>query len=89
MFLFYESMACAIYLQEIILFTVIFHIICISHYKSIKSIDGNLYKKVIDAKSKQNCKLSNHYTAGDKQVTTIITESKTDLMLLLKQRGEL
>ena len=27
MFLFYESMACAIYLQEIILFTVIFHII--------------------------------------------------------------
>ena len=68
MFLFYESMACAIYLQEIILFTVIFHIICISHYESIKSIDGNLYKKVIDAKSKQNCKLSNHYTAGDKLV---------------------
>ena len=68
MFLFYESMACAIYLQEIILFTVIFHIICISHYESIKSIDGNLYKKVIDAKSKQNCKLSNHYTAGDKRV---------------------
>ena len=68
MFLFYESMACAIYLQEIIFFTVIFHIICISHYESIKSIDGNLYKKVIDAKSKQNCKLSNHYTAGDKRV---------------------
>ena len=49
-------------------FTVIFHIVCISHYKSIKSIDDNLYKKIIDAKSKQNCKLSTRYTAKDKRV---------------------
>ena len=42
----------AVYLQELTIFTVIFHIVCISHYKSIKSIDCNLYKKIIDAKSK-------------------------------------
>ena len=46
----------------------IFHIVCISHYKSIKSIDDNLYKKIIDAKLKQNCKLSTRYTAEDKRV---------------------
>ena len=45
-------MAWAVYLQELIIFTVILHIVCISHYKSIKSIDYNLYKKIIDAKSK-------------------------------------
>ena len=38
----------------------------ISHYESTKSIDDNLYKKIIDAKSKQNCKLSIRYTAADK-----------------------
>ena len=42
--------------------------VCVSHYKSIKSIDDNLYKKVIDAKLKQNCKLSTRYTAEDKRV---------------------
>ena len=68
MFLFYKSMACAVYLREIIIFTVIFHIFCVSHYKSIKSIDDNLYKKIIDAKSKQNCKLSTRCTAEDKRV---------------------
>ena len=66
MFLFYKSMACAVYLREIIVFTVIFHIVCISHYKSIKSIDDNLYKKITDAKSKQ--KLSTRYTAENKRV---------------------
>ena len=68
MFLFYKSMACAVYLREIIIFTVIFPIVCISHYKNIKSIDDNLYKKIIDAKLKQNCKLSTRYTAEDKRV---------------------
>ena len=68
MFLFYKSMGCAVYLPEIIIFTVIFHIVCISHYKNIKSIDDNLYKKIIDAKSKQYCKLSTHYTAEYKRV---------------------
>ena len=61
-------MACAVYLREIIIFTVIFHIVCISHYKSIKSIDDHLYKKIIDAKSKQNCKLSTRNTAENKRV---------------------
>ena len=42
--------------------------VCISYYKRIKSIDHNLYKKIIDAKSKQNCKLSTRYTATDKRV---------------------
>ena len=55
MFIFYKSIACAVYFREIFIFTVIFHIVGISHYKSIKSIDDNLYKKIIDAKSKQNC----------------------------------
>ena len=55
MFLFYESMACVVYLREPIDFTLIFHIVCI---KSTKSIDDNFYKKIIDAKLKQNCKLS-------------------------------
>ena len=65
MLLFYRSMACAVYLRKIIAFTVIFHIACISHYKSIKSIDDNLYKEIIDTKSKQNCKLRTRYTAKD------------------------
>ena len=56
-------MACALYLQELVIFTLIFHIVATNHYKSIKSIDNNRYKKVIDAKSKQNYKLSE-----DKQV---------------------
>ena len=67
MFLFYESMACAVYLR-VIISKVIFHIVCISHYKSIKSIDDNFYKKITDAKSNQNCKLSTHYTTEDKRV---------------------
>ena len=44
MFLFYKSMACAVYLREISV--VIFHTVCVSHYKSIKSIDNNLNKKL-------------------------------------------
>ena len=67
-FLFYKSMACAIFLREIIIFTAIFHIVCISHYKSIKQIDDNFYKKIIEAKSKQNCNLPAHYTTEDKRV---------------------
>ena len=58
MFLFYKSMVCAIYLREISIFTVIFYIVCLSHYRSIKSIDNNLYKNIIDAKSKQNISFS-------------------------------
>ena len=51
MFLFYKYMACAVYLR-VIISKVIFHIVCISHYKSIKLIDDTFYKKIIDAKSK-------------------------------------
>ena len=87
-------MASAVYLGELIIFIVTFHIVCISHYKSIKSIDDNLYKKIIDVKSKQSCKLSTRYTTEDKRVwrhcnnSYGITESKTDLIsLILKQRG--
>ena len=61
-------MACAVYLREVIIFTTTFHIVCISNYKSLKSIDDHLYKKIIDAKSKQDCKLSTRYTAEDKRV---------------------
>ena len=43
-------MACAVYSREIIFLTVISHIA--NQYKSIKSIDDNLYKKIIDTKSK-------------------------------------
>ena len=60
---------------------------CLSLYKIIKSIDDNLYKKIIDTKSKQNCKLRTRYTAKDKgysiSATTIITELKTDLIFLV------
>ena len=48
-------MACVVYLREPIDFTLVFHNVCI---KSIKSIDDNFYKKIIDAKLKRNCKLS-------------------------------
>ena len=46
-------MVCAVYLQELIIFTIILHIVCISHYKSIKSIDDSVYKKIVDAKYKK------------------------------------
>ena len=68
MFLFYKSNGlCSIFTSNYY-FTVIVHIVCISHYRGIKSIDDNLYKKIIDVKSKQNCKLSTRYTAEDKRV---------------------
>ena len=50
-------------------------------------MDDNLYKKIIDAKSKQNCKLSTSYTTEDKRIWRYcnnnysFTESKTDLIL--------
>ena len=66
-FLFYKNMTCLVYLQDIIIFTVIFHTVCVSHYISIKSIDDNLYKKIIDAKQKKHCK-STLCTTEDKRV---------------------
>ena len=66
-----------------------FHIVCMSHYKSIKPKDHNLYQKIIDAKSKQNCLLISRYNTEDKRVWRYcnnkysFTESKTDLILLL------
>ena len=79
-------MACAVYLRELIIFTVIFHIICISHYKSIKSMDDNLYKNVASCLLVILLKINGYGVTA----TTVITESKTDLiLLLLKQRGEL
>ena len=68
MLLFYKSIACAVYLRKIIAFTVIFHITCIGHYESIKSIEDIIYKEIIDTKSKQNCKLRTRYTAKDRRV---------------------
>ena len=47
-------MTCAVYLRDLIVFTLIFHIVDVNHYKSVKSIDNNLYKKIMDAKSKQS-----------------------------------
>ena len=61
-------MAYAVYLRKLNIFTVIFHIFWVSDYESIKSMDDNLYKKIVDAKSKWNCKLSTRYTAADKRV---------------------
>ena len=61
-------MACAVYLRELIIFTFIFHIAAINHYKSIKSIDNNLSEKIMDAKSKQNFKLSTSYASEHKRV---------------------
>ena len=54
----------SVYLLELVIFTVIFHIFCICRYKSVESIDDNLYKKMIDAKFKQNFKLSTRFTTG-------------------------
>ena len=62
MFLFYLNLACAVNLRKLIVFTVVFHIVC------IESIDVNLYEKIIDAQSKRNCKLSTRYIAEDKRV---------------------
>ena len=45
MFLFYGRMACAASLAGLIIFTLIFLIAASNHYKSIKSIDNNLYNK--------------------------------------------
>ena len=50
-------MACAVYLQELIVFTLIFDTVVINHHKSIKSIDRNPYSEITNAKSKQNYKL--------------------------------
>ena len=90
MFLLHKSMACAVYLPELILY----HIVCISNYKSIKSIDDNLYMKIIDAKSKQSYKLSARYTSEDKWVWRYCNDNDHRIkdgliLLLLKQREEL
>ena len=52
------------------------------HYKSIKSIDNNIYNKITDAKSKQNYKLYtvillkiNEYGVT---ATIMMTQSKKD-----------
>ena len=45
-------MAYAVYLRKFNIFTVTFHIFWIRDYESIKSIDDNLYKKIVDAKFK-------------------------------------
>ena len=50
-------MACAGYLRELIIFTLIFHIFATNHCKSIKSID-----KIT------SYKLPNRYTSEDKRV---------------------
>ena len=55
------------YIYENLLFLQLyFHIVCISHYKSMNSIDDHPYKKMIDGKSKQSCKFCIRNTALDK-----------------------
>ena len=55
------------YIYENLLFLQLyFHIVCISHYKSMNSIDDHPYKKMIDGKSKQSCKFCTRNTALDK-----------------------
>ena len=77
-------MTCAVYLRDLIVFTLIFHIVDVNHYKSVKSIDNNLYKKIMDAKSKQS------YPLYIWRYTTLNTKSKTDwILLLLKQWKDL
>ena len=68
--------------KNFLYFTFIFHIVAIDHYKSIKSIDNNIYNKITDAKSKQNYKLStvillkiNEYGVT---ATIMMTQSKKD-----------
>ena len=61
-------MACAIYSRELIIFAVTFHIVASIIIKSIKSVGNNLYKKITDAKSKQNYNLSTRYISEDKRV---------------------
>ena len=39
MLLSYKSIACAVYLRELIIFISMFHIVAINHFKTIKSID--------------------------------------------------
>ena len=61
-------MGCAVYIWELVIFTLVFHIVAINHYKSIKSIDNNRCKKIIDVKSKKNYKLPYCYISEDKRV---------------------
>ena len=79
-------MACAVYLQELIIFTATFHIVCISHYKSIKSIDDNLYRQ--NPNNIANClpvillQISGYGVTA----TTVITESiKDDFKIVTSQ----
>ena len=39
MLLSYKSIACAVYLRELIIFISMFHIVVINHFKTIESID--------------------------------------------------
>ena len=87
----------SVYLLELVIFTVIFHIFCICHYKSVESIDDNLYKKNDRRKIQTKfqivypfyCWIETAVALLEKQFNSI-TESKMDLKLLLpKQRGEL
>ena len=53
MFLFFKSVTCAVYLRELIIFTLIFYIVAINQYKIIKSIDKSLaenYRRKIQTK---------------------------------------
>ena len=67
-------MAYAVYLREVIIFTLMFYIIVINHYKSMKSIDN--------VKSNQNYKLLQFILVKINvygvTATTMITKSKTE-----------
>ena len=52
--------------ENLLFLQLYFHIVCISHYKSMNSIDDHPYKKMIDGKSKQSCKFCIRNTALDK-----------------------
>ena len=51
-----KNRACAVYLQELIIFYIYISHCCYNHYKGIKSMDNNIYNKITDAKSKQSYK---------------------------------
>ena len=49
--------------QKLLFLQLYFTFFVISHYKGIRSIDDNLYKKIIDAKPRQYWMLFTRYTA--------------------------
>ena len=85
MFLFYKSMACAVYLQELIIFTLIFHIVAINHYKKLNQETIIVTRKLLTQNPNKitSCLSVIRLRINGYGVTaTMITKSKTDWILL-------